>query len=163
MVDIVEIVDTVDRSVYSAGMPEIDHYLTVSQVAEDLGVGTSAVYKLIERGQLKATRRSAKNIRISPGAFEAYKRHFVRKEPFPAVNLVQQDLEEVAERFRSSTGSQPDLWLAAWKQGRLEDSAENMERAIEAIALVLARRASDEMPNSSLRSRNLSVAGFMTT
>jgi excisionase family DNA binding protein len=46
--------------------------LTVKQVAEDLGISPSTVYRLIEEGQLKAIRAAGRGIMVLESSVEKY-------------------------------------------------------------------------------------------
>ena len=46
-------------------MEETSHFLTVEEVAEKLRLGERTIYRLIERGELKAVKISRKAYRIS--------------------------------------------------------------------------------------------------
>jgi excisionase family DNA binding protein len=46
--------------------------LTVKQVAEDLGISPSTVYRLIEEGQLKAIRAAGRSIVVLESSVEKY-------------------------------------------------------------------------------------------
>jgi hypothetical protein len=51
-------------------------------------------------------------------------------------------LKEKVQTFRKANGKEPDSFVEAWRSGKIEDTPENAEVAIEALALrtALARR-----------------------
>lgn len=114
-------------------MPE-PPYLTAAEVAAALGISRQGVYKLIERGKLKAIRRSERNLRVSRLALDAYRRRL--NGPVPATPVVD-NVDVAAERaaFERDTGIPPAEWERRWKADEIEDTAENMRLTIRALAL----------------------------
>jgi len=113
-------------------------FLSVKEVAEDLEVTPSAVYQMIRRGKLSASRKTTGRIRISRAALNAYHRLHVLGEPMPQVpraNVADPELR--IAMFQREVGLTPREWLARWKADEIEDTSENMRRTI--IALALAR------------------------
>jgi hypothetical protein len=45
------------------------------------------------------------------------------------------DLAERADRFVERAGKRPEEFVAAWRDGRIEDTADNARDALEALAL----------------------------
>lgn len=125
-------------------------HLTVSEVAAELGITTSGVYKLIGRGKLPAIRRSERGMRISPFALAAYKRR-VQGEDLddPPITYVTSTLEESRAAFEQETKLSPAEWERRWKDEQFEDSAENMGLAIRALGLLL--REQNERQSSEPR------------
>lgn len=118
-------------------------YLTVAEVAAELGITTHGVYKLIERGKLKAIRRTERNIRVSRLALDAYGRR-VNGE-MPAIEVENRtDLSTLLGEFEQETGTSPAEWERRWKADEIEDTADNMRLAIRALALLAAERGSDD-------------------
>lgn len=118
-------------------------YLTASQVAAELNISTSGVYKLIDRGKLPAIRRSERGLRVPRVALDAYKRRLQGKGPsVPPAVISTATLEEARAAFERETGLAPAEWECRWKAERFEDSPGNMGLAIRALGLLL--READE-------------------
>jgi excisionase family DNA binding protein len=112
-------------------------YLTAAEVATELGISRHGVYKLIERGKLKAIRRSERNLRVSRLALDAYRRRLNAEAS--AVDVVDSvDVAAEATAFKRETGMSPAEWERRWKSDRIEDTAENMRLTIRALALRVA-------------------------
>jgi excisionase family DNA binding protein len=113
-------------------------YLTVAEVASELGISKDGVYKLIRRGKLPAIRRSERGLRISRLALDAYQRRLqdggVR---LPPIEHRSASLDELRVEFERETGLSPAEWEQRWKADQIEDSAENMALAIRALGLLL--------------------------
>jgi excisionase family DNA binding protein len=118
-------------------------YLTVSEVAADLGITRHGVYKLIERGKLKAIRRTERNLRVSRLALDAYRRR-LNGEASAAKVAGLVDVAAEAAAFETETGLAPAEWERQWKADHIEDTAENMRLTIRALAL----RAAGESPQT---------------
>jgi excisionase family DNA binding protein len=116
-------------------------YLTVPQVAAELDISADGVYKLIKRGRLPAIRRSERGLRISRVALDAYQRRLrhggISLMPMPQPSA---DMEASRADFERETGFSPREWERRWKADEIEDSTENMRRAIRALALLLNER-----------------------
>lgn len=119
-------------------------YLTAADVAAELGISRHGVYKLIERGKLKAIRRSERNVRISRLALDAYRRRINGEGQAAKVVDSVVDVAAEASAFERETGMSPAEWERRWKADRLEDTAENMRLTIRALAL----RAAGESPQA---------------
>ncbi len=116
-------------------------YLSVGEVSAELGISKSGVYKLIQRGRLRAIKRSERGTLIPRLALDAYRRRLGSgAPPTPLVAEETGDIEALASAFSHETGNGPEEWVDAWKADRLEDSAENMRRTIRALAILAARR-----------------------
>lgn len=113
-----------------------DHYMRVREYARKSSLDESTVYKMIERGEIKAIRIGRKTLRIPSSELERY------LEREPTVDLETAPLEETVETFRKANGKDPDSYVDTWRRGEIEDTPENAEVAIEALALrtALARR-----------------------
>lgn len=113
-----------------------DHYMRVRDYARKFSLDESTVYKMIERGEIKAIRIGKKTLRIPSSELERY----LDREP--ATDLEAASLEEKIETFRKANDRGPDSYVEAWRSGEIEDTPENAEVAIEALALrtALARR-----------------------
>jgi excisionase family DNA binding protein len=109
-----------------------DHYMRVRDYARKFSLDESTVYTMIERGEIKAIRIGKKTLRIPSSELERY----LDREP--TTNTEAAPLEERVEAFRKANGKEPDSFV----DGEIEDTPENAEVAIEALALrtALARR-----------------------
>jgi excisionase family DNA binding protein len=115
-------------------------YLRVAEVADELGISTSGVYKLIQRGKLRAIRRSERGTLVPRIALDAYRRRLKHGAPVPSPPAIEDDVATRARRFRDATGSEPDEWVEAWKSDRIEDTAENMRHLIQALGILAEQR-----------------------
>lgn len=113
-----------------------DHYMRVRDYARKFSLDESTVYKMIERGEIKAIRIGKKTLRIPSSELERYLEREPAAEPGAAA------LGKRAETFRKVNGKDPVSFVDAWRSGEIEDTPENAEVAIEALALrtALARR-----------------------
>jgi excisionase family DNA binding protein len=113
-----------------------DHYMRVRDYARRFSLDESTVYKMIERGEIKAIRIGKKTLRIPSSELERY----LDREP--AADLEAASLGEKVETFRKANGKDPDSYVDAWRRGEIVDTPENAEVALEALALrtALARR-----------------------
>lgn len=113
-------------------------YWKPRDLAALLDVSPSHVYRLIEDGELEHRRIGERAIRIPARAVA----ELIGEEApvtSPAAEGSVADLAERAERFLERTGQRPEQFAAAWRQGRIEDTADNAREAIEALALREAR------------------------
>lgn len=116
-------------------------YLTVAEVATELGVSTSAVYGLIRRGKMPAIRPSSRRRILVPRiALDAYRRRLKHGPPPPPALSERASLDALIKEFRDATGSEPEEWMEAWEADRFEDSAENMRTYIQALGILAARK-----------------------
>lgn len=113
-----------------------DHYMRVRDYARRFSLDESTVYKMIERGEIKAIRIGKKTLRIPSSELERY------LEREPAAESEAASLEEKVEAFRKANSKDPDSYVDAWRRGEIVDTPENAEVALEALALrtALARR-----------------------
>lgn len=113
-----------------------DHYMRVRDYARRFSLDESTVYKMIERGEIKAIRIGKKTLRIPSSELERY------LEREPAAGPEEAKLGKRVEAFRARSGREPGSFVDAWRSGEIEDTPENAEVAIEALALrtALARR-----------------------
>jgi excisionase family DNA binding protein len=115
--------------------PAEEAFLTVTEVAAELGMTRDGVYKLVRRGKLKAVRRSERQIYVSRLALAAYRRRLAGEAPDTTLLAGEMSFAELLSRFKSDTGRAPGEWLEDWKADRIEDSPENARRAVRAVAL----------------------------
>ena len=113
-----------------------DHYMRVRDYARRFSLDESTVYKMIDRGEIKAIRIGKKTLRIPSSELERY----LDREP--TVDSEAASLEERVEAFRKANGRDPGSFVDAWRGTEIEDTPENAEIAIEALALrsALTRR-----------------------
>ena len=109
-------------------------YWKPRDLAALLDVSPSRVHQLIEGGELEHCRIGERAIRIPARVVAG-----LRGEGAPVVSPTTEgpaaDLAERADRFFERTGRCPEEFVAAWREGRIGDSAENARDAIEAAAL----------------------------
>jgi len=112
-----------------------EHYLRVRDYAERFSLSESAVYKKIERGEIKAI-RIGKTVRIPTSEVERY----LNPTRLLAADGAPRDgephnLGDRLARFEEQTGGRPGDYVQAWRSGQIEDTPENARLAIEALAL----------------------------
>lgn len=112
-------------------------HLTVPEAAHELGITASGVYKLIQRGRLKAIRQSERRTFVPEPALRAYQARLNGERP--VTNLPDSDLStaEARRMFKEEFRREPEEWLAAWKADDLADTAENNRTAIRALAVLV--------------------------
>jgi excisionase family DNA binding protein len=111
-------------------------YLTVPQVASDLQLDVSAVYKMCKAKELPSV-RFGKSVRIPRLIYERY------LERLEGAGPERLEHEEIAApgrdtqlaRFRAGTGKDPEVWIEEWRSGEIPDTPENTRQAIRALAL----------------------------
>lgn len=106
-----------------------DHYMRVRDYARKFSLDESTVYKMIERGEIKAIRIGKKTLRIPSSELERY------LEREPAGGSEAASLGARVDAFRKANGKEPDSFVDAWRSGEIEDTPENAEVALEALAL----------------------------
>lgn len=113
-----------------------DHYMRVRDYARRFSLDESTVYKMIERGEIKAIRIGKKTLRIPSSELERY----LDREPTADTEALS--LEQRVEAFGKANGRDPNSFVDAWRSGEIEDTPENAEVALEALALrtALSRR-----------------------
>lgn len=115
-------------------MPTDDHLLTVAEVAKELGISDDGVRKLIRRGRLRASRRSAHQTRVSRLALAAYRAEINR--PIEPMQVIYVDsLPDLLSDFVADAGMDPAAWTDRWRAGDFEDTAENMALLVRAVGL----------------------------
>lgn len=105
------------------------HYIRVRDYAREFSLDESTVYKMIDRGEIKAIRIGKKTLRIPSSELERY------LYPEPKAETETSDLDVRAKAFSEETGRDPHSFVEAWRKGEIEDNAKNAEIAIEALAL----------------------------
>ncbi|HUN78374.1 MAG TPA: helix-turn-helix domain-containing protein [Solirubrobacteraceae bacterium] len=115
-------------------MGDLDtRYLTVPQVASELQMDVSAVYKMCKTQQLPSV-RFGKSVRVPRLAYERYLqrlegRHLKLPEHDPS------DSRDQREGFRDATGYDPETWIDRWRSGSIPDTPENTRLAVRALGL----------------------------
>lgn len=123
-------------------------YLTAAQVATELDISTSGVYKLVNRGKLPAIRLSERGLRVPRVALDAYKRRLQSKgASTPPTVVSTTTLEESRVAFEQEAKLSPAEWERRWKADEIEDSAENMGLAIRALSLLLREQDATGHPD----------------
>jgi hypothetical protein len=104
-------------------------YWKPRDLAALLDVGLSRVHQLIEDGELEHCRIGECAIRIPARAVAG-----LRGEEAPVVSPTAEgpaaDLVECVDLFFERTGRHPGEFVAAWREGRIGDTAENARDAI---------------------------------
>ncbi len=115
-------------------MSDLDtRYLTVPQVAAELQMDSSAVYKMCKSQQLPSV-RFGKSVRIPRLAYERYLQRLETGRPEP-VQRDSPDSRDQREGFRDATGCDPETWIDGWRSGSIPDTPENTRLAIRALGL----------------------------
>lgn len=124
-------------------MGDLDsRYLTVPQVAAELQMDVSAVYKMCKSHELPSV-RFGKSVRIPRLAYERYLQRLEDGGP-QAATLDALDPKDDREGFREATGHDPETWIEEWRSGCIPDTPENTRLAIRALALRDAPRAREQ-------------------
>jgi excisionase family DNA binding protein len=110
-------------------------YLTVPEVAEELGISANGVYKLIQRGKLPVIRKSANKTRVSRLALDAYQRRLSGAQGVVPTHSGAAGIHTLLRDFKKQTGMVPAEWERRWKADEIEDTAETMQLTIRALSL----------------------------
>jgi excisionase family DNA binding protein len=115
-------------------MSDLDtRYLTVPQVAAELQMDVSAVYKMCKAQQLPSV-RFGKSVRIPRLAYERYLQR-LESEHHKPLKRDPPDSQDLREDFRDATGHDPETWIDGWRSGNIPDTPENTRLAIHALGL----------------------------
>lgn len=129
-------------------MSDLDsRYLTVPQVAGELQMDVSAVYKMCKAHELPSV-RFGKSVRIPRLAYERYLERMEGGGPEPS-RLEVDEVHDGRGSFRDATGHDPETWIEEWRSGRIPDTAENTRLAIRALALRDASPASRKVATAN--------------
>lgn len=110
-------------------------YLTIQEVADELGCQKRNVYKLIENRKLPALKLSERNTVVSRWALEAYQRR-INGQPALISEIPAGDDAMLTARFiEESGGLTPQQFYKRFKAGQIEDTSANMTLLVKAIAL----------------------------
>lgn len=123
--DGVDRVDALDRAGLILTACRTPSYLAPAEVATELAISRRGVYRLIERGRLKATRLTERNLRSR--AWRSMSRHQLTGDA-PRVPEIddRQDLAALHASFEQGTGMTAAEWECRWKADALEDCGANM-------------------------------------
>ena len=121
-------------------------YLKASEVAKILDMDISTIYKMCADRVIPSTRVGEKAVRIPRAAFEAYLAR--QQEDYspsrPSLDEARQiaatgepvnAVVEQNQRFSDRTGYSAYEFTAAWKAGKIEDTAETASQLIEALSI----------------------------
>lgn len=112
-----------------------EHYIRVRVFAERFDLSESAVYKKIERGEIKAI-RIGKTVRIPSSELERYLNPVrILEEAGAPRDGEPHNLGDSVARFEEHAGHSPVEFVEAWRSGKIQDTPENARLAIEALAL----------------------------
>jgi len=117
-------------------MVDPDQPMTVAEVAAFLGISVSGAYKAIERGRLKAFRRSPRQTLVTRHAAEAYRDRGLPRATAPALSL-----DELRERFELETGMTARAWQDRWKRGEIEETPTSFGLGMTSLAILAAEAA----------------------
>lgn len=109
-------------------------WLTIAETAEDLSITADVVEDLIRRGAIRARHDADDQIRISRLALAAYRKALLGPAPPMQVIHVTSQVDLLRD-FIADAGMEPTAWLARWRAGDFEDTAENMALLIRATGL----------------------------
>ncbi len=116
-------------------MGDLDsRYLTVPQVAAELQMDVSAVYKMCKARQLPSV-RFGKSVRIPRLAYERFLQRLEGGGPEP-LKHDSLDPQDQREDFRRATGHDPETWIDGWRSGSIPDTPEHAHLAIHALGLL---------------------------
>jgi excisionase family DNA binding protein len=117
-------------------MDRIDeHYMRVRDYAQRFNLSESAVYKKIDRGEIRAI-RIGKTVRIPSSEMERYLNPTeVLQQAGPPQDGQPPRLDDRAAQFTKETGLTPAEYVERWRSGDIPDTPESARRAIEALAL----------------------------
>lgn len=113
-------------------------YLKVEEVAHQLSLTESAVYKMCRRGEIPSV-KFGKAVRIPVDGLRRYEQ-LLRGELQPTY-LGDPDpprpgtLEEQLDEFGRTAGTSPEEWIDRWRRDEILDTPENARIAIHALAL----------------------------
>jgi excisionase family DNA binding protein len=112
-----------------------EHYLRVRDYAMRFSLSESAVYKKIDRGEIRSI-RIGKTVRIPSSEVDRFlnPKQLLHDEGPPRDGEPRNLADRVA-RFEKEVGSSPAEYVEAWRSQRIEDTPENSQLAIEALAL----------------------------
>jgi excisionase family DNA binding protein len=108
--------------------------LSIPEVADELQMTPAGVYKLVQRGKLKAERLSARKTRVSRAALD----EFIAGHRSAVDALVGQgapDPDRLRDGFVQRWGVTPEEWVDDFRSSKIDDTAEHMQALVQAVAL----------------------------
>jgi excisionase family DNA binding protein len=112
-----------------------EHYMRVRDYAKRFSLSESAVYKKIDRGEIRAI-RIGKTVRIPSSEMERYltPTRLFEEEGAPR-DGEPHGLSDRVARFEEAAGCAPREYAERWRSGDIEDTPDTARLAIEALAL----------------------------
>ncbi|MEA2494034.1 MAG: Helix-turn-helix domain [Thermoleophilaceae bacterium] len=122
-------------------------YLTPDQVAQDLQMDISTIYKQCKAKVIPAVRIGG-SVRIPRIAYERMLAEQVAQAAgtttipeLPAETVTTFDPDQTVAGFCQRFGRTPSEWVEAWRAGEIEDTPDHTRATIWALALRDAQRA----------------------
>lgn len=119
-------------------------FLKPSDVAQRLNVHRSTIYSWMDDGTLPSVWVGPKVRRIPAGAFEVYLRRLERSEQAERAGISElvggavTSPVEAGAAFLEETGITAQEFSDRWRQGTIEDTADNTRLALRALAIKTA-------------------------
>jgi excisionase family DNA binding protein len=114
-------------------------YMNVKEAAAFLGISESGAYKAIQRGKLKAFRRSPRQTLVTRHAAEAYRSYGLLGDPRPAVP--ERTIDDLRAEFEARMGMTARAWQDAWKRGEIEETVESFAVGVLSFAILASEAA----------------------
>jgi excisionase family DNA binding protein len=119
-------------------------FLKPSDIARRLNVHRSTIYSWMDDGTLPSVWVGPKVRRVPAGAFEVYMRrleggeHAERAAIAELVDAAVASPVEAGAAFLEETGTTAQEFSDRWRQGTIEDTADNTRLALRALAIKAA-------------------------
>lgn len=113
--------------------------MSVKEVAAFLGISESGAYKAIQRGRLKAFRRSPRQTLVTRHAAVAYRQYGLPGRPRPSVPV--RTIDDLRAEFEARTGMTARAWQDAWKRGEIEETVESFDVGVLSFAILASEAA----------------------
>ena len=121
---------------YDGPMEADPETMTVPEVAAFLGISVSGAHKAIERGRLKAFRRSPRQTLVTRRAAEAYRDRGLPPPTAPVLSLA-----ELRRRFEADTGMSAREWQDRWRRGEISETTTSFGLAMTSLTILAAEAA----------------------
>ncbi len=121
-------------------------YLTVPEAAKLLEMTPQGVRALIDKGRLRAIKRSERKTLVPRFAIDAFQARLNGGGPPSVDDEVLAPLSARLDDFQSRTGCDPAQWLGHWRTDPGRDTSEAMRVTIAALALLLETEQQGEKP-----------------